>query len=399
MSQTSSSRERTLQSPPPAPRPSLAVRPGALRSLGGWVWRPLGIYAASRAVTAVAFAVAAYMSPNYDFRGTFLRWDGEWYIPIAREGYPSQVAVGEGSRVAFFPGYPAAIRSVARVSGLSYETSALVVAAGCGLVAAILLWVLARRLGGADVADRATALFCFFPGSYILSLAYAEGLMLTLALTCLLALMSRRWLLAGVAAALATGTRPNAVVLVACCAWEAGRHMRRRPELGSAPKWNWRPAVAPLLAPLGVLAYFGFLWAKTGEATVWFRTQREGWGQQLDGGISTVRVIWRVIQHPVADINHLVATLSVVFLVVAGYLLLRSRLPSVLVLYAGLICAAAFVSESTVSRPRFLLTAFPLFIAMAQKVEAGSFGVVLGCSGVLLAALAVVSVGTIAITP
>jgi hypothetical protein len=370
-----------------------------VRDLVGWVWRPVGIYLASRAVTAVAFAVAAYMSPAYDFRGTFMRWDGEWYIPIAREGYPSHVAPGEGSRVAFFPGYPAAIRAVARVTGLSYEVSALVVAAGCGLVAAVLLWVVARRLAGADTADRATALFCFFPGSYILSLAYAEGLMLVLAITCLLALMSRRWLLAGVAAALATATRPNAVVLIVCCAWEAGRHLRRRPELGAPPKWHWRPVLAPLLAPLGVLAYFAFLWNRTGEAGVWFRTEREGWDQRLDGGISTVRVLWRVIHHPLADINNLVAALSVVVLVVAGYLLVRSRLPSVLVLYAAVIALGAFVSESTVSRPRFLLTAFPIFIAVAKKVHGGGFGVVLGCSGVLLACLAIVSVGTLAPTP
>ena len=104
MSQSPSSRERTLESLPPAPSSSPAPRPGALADLIGWVWRPLGIYVASRAMTAVAFAVAAYMSPAYDFRGTFLRWDGEWYIPIARDGYPNRVAPGEGSLVAFFPG-------------------------------------------------------------------------------------------------------------------------------------------------------------------------------------------------------------------------------------------------------------------------------------------------------
>ncbi|MGH9034336.1 MAG: glycosyltransferase family 39 protein, partial [Acidimicrobiia bacterium] len=321
------------------------------------------------------------------------------YIPIARDGYPNRVAPGEGSLVAFFPGYPATIRAVARTSGLSYEVSALLVAAAFGLVATVLLWVLARRLAGPDAADRTTALFCFFPGSYILSLAYAEGLMLTFAIACLLALMSRRWLLAGVAAALATGTRPNAVVLVACCAWEAGRHVRRRAEPGAPPTWNWRPVVAPLLAPVGALVYLGFLWHKTGEAGVWFRTEREGWNQRLDGGISTLRVIWRVIQHPVADINDLVATLSVIFVVVAAYVLFRSRLPSVLVLYAALIALAAFISESTVSRPRFLLTAFPLFIALALKLQGARFAVVLGCSGVLLAALSILSVGTLAPTP
>src|SRR5438128_829027 len=81
-----------------------------------------------------------------------------------------------------------------------------------------------RRRG----AGRPVALFCFFPGAMVLSLAYSEALMLALAIGCLLALLKERWVTAGVLGAFATATRPNAVALVAACAWAAGTAIWRR---------------------------------------------------------------------------------------------------------------------------------------------------------------------------
>src|SRR5205807_7473706 len=97
----------------------------------------------------------------------------------------------------------------------------------------------------------------FFPGSIVLTPFYTEGLLIALVLGCLLALLHDRWWTAGVLAALATATRPNAVVIVACCACAAAVAIRRRRD--------WRPLVAPLLAPTGLLAYFSFLWLRTGS--------------------------------------------------------------------------------------------------------------------------------------
>src|SRR5664279_2260311 len=69
------------------------------------------------------------------------------------------------------------------------------------------------------VALRTTAVFACFPGAIVLSLAYTEGLTLVLAVGCLLALLHRRWLLAGICAAFATAARPNALALVVACGW------------------------------------------------------------------------------------------------------------------------------------------------------------------------------------
>ncbi len=359
-----------------------------------WLAHPLGIYAASRVVTVVALAVAGVLSPDH-FADMFFRWDGAWYLALVDQGYPHGVPVVAGgeaaqSTIAFFPGFPLAIRGLQRVTGLPAKPAAIVIVFIFGAAAAVLLWCLVRRVADAAAADRATALFCFFPGSFVLSLAYSEALMLALAAGCLLALISRRWLAAGIAAALATAVRPNAVALVAACAWEAGRALRRR---------EWRAVAAPLLAPVGVLAFFGFLWSRTGEASAWLRTQQDGWEQKVDFGRSTVSDVWRVAQHPIADLNKLIAVASLAFLVVSGVLLLCSKLPAVLTVYTAVVVFMAFASEVGGSRPRFLLTAFPLIVAVAVRIRGLLFTVVLASSALLLAALTILSVASLKATP
>ena len=83
-----------------------------------------------------------------------------------------------------------------------------------GLIAVTLMGVLAKRWYGERVAKRAIVLCALFPGSFVLSFAYSEALMLVLAAACLLMLADREWVAAGVFAALATATRPNGLALV-----------------------------------------------------------------------------------------------------------------------------------------------------------------------------------------
>ena len=87
-----------------------------------------------------------------------------------------------------------------------------------GAAAIFLLGVLARRLYGQQVAAKAMVLGAMFPGSFVLSFAYTEALLLVLAMGCLWCLMSKRWVAAGLLAALGTATRPNGLALVLACA-------------------------------------------------------------------------------------------------------------------------------------------------------------------------------------
>ena len=100
-------------------------------------------------------------------------------------------------------------RSLARAIAPAGDTFAALLNVFAAIAAVVLVGLLARRLYGAEVAGRTMVLFAVFPGSFVLSFA-AEALLIVLSAACLLFLIDERWLLAGVAAALATATRPTA---------------------------------------------------------------------------------------------------------------------------------------------------------------------------------------------
>ena len=86
-----------------------------------------------------------------------------------------------------------------------------------GAVSVVLVGLLARELYGVTVATRAMVLYVVFPGSFVLSFTYSEATLIVLAAACLLFLVREQWWLAGIAAMIGTGTRPNGVGLVAAC--------------------------------------------------------------------------------------------------------------------------------------------------------------------------------------
>ncbi|HWB71032.1 MAG TPA: glycosyltransferase family 39 protein [Egibacteraceae bacterium] len=359
---------------------------GPLLRQGRVLLRPLVLYAASRVLVLGSVALGALLHGDLGILDALGVWDGRWYTDVAAHGYPTVVPQGESDvadAIAFFPLYPLLIRGLSTLTGLHELASAVALAAVFGTAAALALWALVERVADREAADRAVALFAFFPGSFVLSLAYAEGLMLTLAITCLLALLARRWLAAGLAAAVATASRPNAVVLVACCAWAAVAAYRRDRDL--------RALAAPALAPLGLLGFFGYLWAHTGQPAAWLLVQRHGWGERVDFGYRTLREVAIAVRDP-ANAPVVVAVAGLAFVAVAAVLLWRWRPPAELVVYAVGVIVLALLSRRLQARPRFILTAFPLIVAVARPLGGRLLAVAVAVSAALLSALSVLTV-------
>ena len=152
-----------------------------------------------------------------------------------------------------------------------------------GAVFVLLVGLMTRRLFGNKVASRAMVLTALFPGSFVLSFAYSEAIMLVLVAGCLLLLMQRRWLLAGILAGLATASRPNAIAIVASCVVAAIVAIVQRRE--------WKALLAPLLAPVGWISFQLFLAHQTGERDAWFRVQGEAWDEGTSFGLTAIKDI------------------------------------------------------------------------------------------------------------
>lgn len=283
----------------------------------------LAVYAASRVLTLLGVTVGGFFRPDLSPERFLAAWDGGWYLALIRDGYPQAVPEVAGqaakSTLAFFPLFPAAARGIAWLLPVSDAVAALMVSLLAGAAAAVLVFLLAERLAGRAAAHRTVALFCFFPGSVVLSMVYSEALTVALAAGCLLALVDRRWLTAGVAAALATACRPNAIALVLACGWQAAMAIRERRE--------WRSLIAPALAPVGILMFFGFLWLRTGELDAWLRVEHEGWNQQFAFGEPVLHAVAHFLRYPFADPEPLIVLLGSAFVVVSARLLFGSAGP------------------------------------------------------------------------
>jgi hypothetical protein len=324
-------------------------------------------YLLSRIVIAGAgAAVASARDPRPDsaFRpiiDVLTSWDGLWYLRIVRTGYPTSVPADitfhqVEARAAFFPLYPMAVRAVDRVlpGGDVFAAISLNFVLGAAFI--LLVGLLARRLFNAHVAGRAMVLTALFPGSFVLLFTYSEAIMLVLAAVCMLMLLDRRWLWAGVAAALCTASRPNALAIAFACAWAAAVAIKDRRE--------WRALVAPVLAPIGFIAFQLFIGRHAGEPGVWFRVQHEAWNEGASFGWTAVRNTVEFATQPFDSATNALTGLCLVAAAVGIWALWRVRLPGFINVYCGVVLALMLLPATVTARPRFLYSAFPVLIAV-----------------------------------
>jgi Mannosyltransferase (PIG-V) len=364
---------------PDDPRPNDGFRPDDRRH--GIRFSLLAFGASRLATLAVALAVARVSEPSV--LEVLSRWDGGWYLAIVERGYPEVVPTGFGvqaqSTLAFFPGYPLLIQAGSQVTGLSPALVGIALSTLAGAAASVVLWLLAERVADARTANRAVMLFCFFPLAFVFSMVYTEALFLLLAAVCLLALVRERWPTAGVAAALAGLVRPTGLVLTLCCAWAAAAAIRRQ--------GSWKPTIAPLLAPTGTLAFFGYLRLHTGDWLAYVHATKRGWDQGFDFGISNFHSLQLVVAERRFTMYVLMLAVTAAALVVALYLLVRWPLPAPLLIYVAGTAGIALLSSNLTSLPRYLLAAFPVLIPVARKLSDDAYPMVVAVSATLMATL------------
>jgi hypothetical protein len=224
----------------------------------------LGLVVSRLAVTVFPDRGFPLSSANPPTAGKFgmFPWDAGHYQSIASVGYPK----GTPTLTPFFPLYPALGRGIQTVTGLSYQSAALIVSWACLFLATWGVVRLARNvLPLTSVPARAGWLLCFFPASVFLIAGYAESTYIALFAWTLVALSERHpWLAAG-AACLAGLTRPDgAAIGLAVLVWCLMQPERR-----------WLRMVALLvISEVGFIAFSIFLWARFRRPTEEFYVQK-----------------------------------------------------------------------------------------------------------------------------
>ena len=292
---------------------------------------------------------------------------------------------------------PVAVATVRAVTHLPLLLAGVLVSTAFGAAAVIAVWHLVEAISGRAAADRAACLLCVFPGTFAFSMVYSEGLLIAAAAASLLSLHRRAWISAGLFAAVASATRPTGVVTIAACGAAA--------LVAATRDRDRRAIVAPVLAAAGVGAYVAYLQLHGGSWSLWFRSQREFWGERMDSGRATYERVRGVLEHgphlglrPLA-LNDLMATLGIAFILVSLVLLWRWRPPLPVVVYALGTLALVLESAHVGPRPRMLLGAFPLVAAVGVMAKGRIYVLVAASATVSLAVLSLIIFTTRATTP
>jgi hypothetical protein len=352
------------------------------------------VYLVIRMATLLGVAIANRFT-HKTFRTDLFAWDGKWFISAAQRGWPGHLPMVNGhvtgNSSAFFPLYPLAIRWFGWLTSLSPLTSGLVISGATGLTAVVGVGMLVRHYADEQRARRAALLIVVFPGTFVFSLAYSEGIAISCLSFGLLALLRKDWLLAGFLGLLATATSPIALAFVLSCAWCAGREVIRNRD--------WRSLVAPVLAPLGFLGFMLWLWAHTDVMSAWRITERQGW-QSYPSAMYPIHIVFSFVSDPVAptETGQILFVGTVVGLI-GAVLAIRQRQPAPVLIYGLGAFAMAAVAAPVGLRPRFLMLAFPLVVAFGTYFRGRAFTWAVAVSTVLLAVVTVLELASAAVFP
>ncbi|WP_407703581.1 glycosyltransferase family 39 protein [Streptomyces triticagri] len=324
------------------------------------------VYAGVRALGIAVLAVWGAVAGKSPHQLLSARWDSLWYTRVADLGYGYEVRLPDGSvhsNLAFFPLLPWLERLGSAVSPLSYADAGLVVSAVASLCAAGGIFAIADRLYGRRAGVLAVALWAVLPVGVVQSMAYSESLFTALAAWSLYAVLTGRWVWAGLLASLAGLTRPvGAAVVAALWAVVAVQVVRER-RIGA------RQLAGLLLAPLGAAGYVLWVGQRTGDGLFGYLDVQAGWGNGFDGGLAFARFAGgKLTAFPdaLAGLGLIVGVALVIWLYVFG---VRQRQPLPLLVYTGIVVALALCASGYFgSKPRLLLPAFPLLLPIAVSL-------------------------------
>lgn len=330
----------------------------------------LALYVLSRVALTTVLAITARIR-HQSLLAYLHGWDGNWYLQIAASGYVHHLPVGHGNaaqvNVGFFPLLPLVTRGVHLLIGGRWALAALAANAVAGAIAVILLedW-LAHRYSD-QAARRGVLLVLVSPASVVLSMVYSETLIVLAATATLWALDRQQWWLAGLAAAFATTVDPVGLAACVPCMVVAIDAIRVRRQ--------WSALVAPALAPLGIGAFFFYLWRHTGSWMAYFIAQRAGW-QQGPLGTGIGYDFFEFAAHFFRDVNPAMKTLGLFAAIAMAWWVRRVRIDRASSSYIAGVFFLAALSPITGISPRILLRAFPLLAHTGATVPRRAFAII-----------------------
>lgn len=291
-------------------------------------------------------------------------WDTVHYLEIARTGY-----VGYGEKtylIAFFPLYPFLVKIFTVLTSGNYLISALLVSNLAYVAAVIYLYKLARLDYPPDIALRTVVYFSVFPTAYFLHAGYTESLFISLTLASFYYARKERWYLSGLTGMLSAATRIAGVVLPVALLIE---YMNQKKF--SVKNINKNEIIKVLiclsLISSGFALYLAINFITFGDPLQFLGIQQENWHKSLSSPLTGFTIALNTLLNAemynslMVGLSELVFGVGTIILAFWSFFQLRISYS----VYTIIMCLIITSTSFWLSIPRYSLTIFPIFIAMA----------------------------------
>lgn len=323
------------------------------------IWRALLIFAAWMSLKLVPLRLGFLGGGEENYLVDPLLWgwanmDGAHYLSIAHNGYFQY-------EQAFFPLYPLLIRLFSNLTGGNYLFSALLISHLSLLGSLIIFYELLKERYSLSIARWGIIILLVFPTSFFFVSAYTESLFFLFVLGSIYCASKKKWILAGMLGGLAGATRLVGIFLLPAIFYEWSRMKKK----------SLNSLLGVLIIPLGLIAYMYYLWKTYGDPLLFFHVQPAfGAGRSGETLILIPQVIYRYLKiffTASFSYEYLLAFFEFGVLIFACYLLIKNfkRIRPAFQIFAWLALITPTLTGSLSSFPRYTLTIFPIFIALA----------------------------------
>lgn len=284
------------------------------------------------------------------FIWSFANFDGVHYLRIAQDGYAYQYTQ------AFFPLYPILIKSLSNLTFGNYLIAALLISNASFLLALITFYKLVKKNLSEKIAFWSVLFLLSFPTSFYFGAVYTESIFLLAIILFFLSIENKNFLHAAVVAALASSLRVIGILLA--------------PIIFIAQRTK-TSAIYTCLGSSGLAIYAVYLWFKFNNP-LYFLTAQSVWGQErtTTNLVFLPQVFYRYFKiivsvsgtHLYSAIFELTATILAIALLVKAINSVKKEW----LIFSMFAIVIPTLTGTLASMPRYILIAFPIYIALAQ---------------------------------
>lgn len=313
---------------------------------------------------------------DFNFLRAVGQYDGQWYLKIAKDGYPrnptnvfvADKQVMDGLAYAFFPLYPAVI-SFLNIFIRDIELTAFIFANALMALNFASLYFVVGKLYSEKLAQKTVFLLFLFPFAIFFRSYFAEGLGLLLLVWFAYFLVLRRFFWAAVFLGLLNVTRGNVFLLNFVFLFYFLKSYKWQKEFVSLP------IIGFLLSfPLVLWIYFVFINTLN---PFYFLSVRSAW---VEMPFPLFANLMRIVTFPDLHFHDFHSSLVDVLVIVTFFIVIitsRSYLKRELWLVSLCVWLSPLLVTDTMSFSRYQIISFPMFIYLAHVLRGYKYLVVL----------------------